>query len=146
MSGPLFFTAMMVVVLAFGVGMFWQESRRIRQRETVYGVEDSIEFVWDALGDDTLGLKKSDVRRILEWEMHYLQQPHLWEADGQPVVGGTAAAIYAQEQALAAGYPYEPHQIFAVLDYQAAYLLAIGAIGGEVGTDEAPGGTPSPTS
>lgn len=142
MSGPLFFTAMMVVVLAFGVGMFWQESRRIRQRETVYGVEDSIEFVWDALGEDSLDLKKSDVRRILEWEMHYLQQPHLWEADGQPVVGGTAAAIYVQEQALAAGYPYEPEQIFAVLDYQAAYLLAIGAIGGEVASDETPGDTP----
>lgn len=132
MNGPLFFAAMMVVVLGFGVAMFWQESRRIRQRETIYGVEDSIEFVWDALGENPAGLKKSDVRRILEWEMHYLQQPHLWQSDGPAVVGGTNAAVYVQEQALAAGYAYEPEQIFAVLDYQAAYLHAIGAIGSAV--------------
>lgn len=138
MNGPLFFAVMMTVVLGFGVAMFWQESRRIRQRETIYGVEDSIEFVWDALGEDSAGLKKSDVRRILEWEMHYLQQPHLWEQDGPPVVGGTAAAAYVQEQALAAGHPYEPEQIFAVLDFQAAYLLAIGAIGHEVRDGEGP--------
>jgi hypothetical protein len=138
MNGPLFFAVMMVVVLGFGVAMFWQESRRIRQRETIYGVEDSIEFVWDALGEDNSGLKKSDVRRILEWEMHYLQQPHLWQSDGPAVVGGTPAAVYVQEQAMAAGHPYEPEQIFAVLDYQAAYLLAIGAIGDQVADGELP--------
>jgi hypothetical protein len=119
----------MAVVLAFGIAMFWQESRRMQQREAVYGVEDSVEFIWDALGEDDHGLKKSDVRRILEWEMHYLQQPHLWEDDGQPVVASEAAATYVQEQALRMGHPYEPDQIFAVLDFQAAYLLAIGAIG-----------------
>ena len=129
MSGPLFFAVLMVVVLAFGVAMFWQESRRMRERETIYGVEDSIIFVWEAMGEDKLGLAKSDVRRILEWELHYLQQPHLWEDDGRAVVGGTAAAVYVQEQSLAAGHAYEPEQIFAVLDHQAEYLLAIGAIG-----------------
>ncbi len=132
MNGPLFFAVLMAVVVFFGAAMFWQESKRIRQPHTIYGVEDSIEFIWVALGGDTHGLKKSDVRRILEWEMHYLQQPHLWESESSPVFGGPAAAEYVQEQALAAGHPYEPDQIFAVLDMQAAYLEAIGAIGDQV--------------
>ncbi len=134
MSGPLFFMALMILVLAFGVAMFWQESKRLQHTTAIYGVEDSIEFVWDVLGGDNLGLSKSDVRRILEWEMHYLQQPHLWEGDGTAVVGGEASAVYIQDHALAAGYPYEPEQIYAVLDAQADYLRAIGAIG-----DAAPG-------
>jgi len=129
MNGPLFFAVMMALVLAFGIAMFWQESRRMRHPETIYGVEDSIEFIWDGLGEDKLGLKKSDVRRILEWEMHYLQQPNLWAEDGPPVVGGEPAARYTQEQALEAGFSYEPVQIFGVMDLQAVYLHAIGAVG-----------------
>lgn len=129
MSGPLFFAALMVVVFAFGIAVFWQESRRMQHREAIYGVEDSIEFIWEGLGEDKLGLKKSDVRRILEWEMHYLQKPELWEEDGQPIVGGEAAASYTQEQSLKEGHAYEPEQIYAVMDLQAEYLGAIGAIG-----------------
>jgi hypothetical protein len=37
--------------------------------------------------------------------------------------------MYVQAQSLEAGHPYEPEQIFAVLEFQAAYLHAIGAIG-----------------
>jgi hypothetical protein len=129
MNGPLFFGAMMALVLAFGIAMFWQESRRMQHREAIYGVEDSIEFIWEGLGEDKLGLKKSDVRRILEWEMYYLQQPKLWEDEGPPIVGGDAAARYTQKQALEAGFSYEPPQIFGVMDLQAEYLQAIGAVG-----------------
>ncbi len=129
MNGPLFFAVMMGVVLAFGIAMFWQESKRMSHRETIYGVEDSIEFIWEGLGEDRHDLSKGDIRRILEWEMRYLQQPDLWEADGQPVVGGEASAAYAQEMSLEAGYAYQPEQIYAVLDLQALYLEAIGAIG-----------------
>jgi hypothetical protein len=132
MSGPLFFAVLMAVVIAFGVAMFWQESKRIKQPHAVYGVEDSIEFIWLAFGDAAHGLKKSDVRRILEWEMHYLQQPHLWESEDAPVFGGRAAAEYVQAQSLAAGYSYEPDQIFAVFDMQTVYLEAIGAVGDPV--------------
>ncbi len=136
MSGPLFFAVMIGVVLAFGVAMFWQESKRMSSRETIYGVEDSIEFIWEGLGDDRRGLSKDDVRRILEWEMHYLQQPDLWEDDGPPVIGGEAAAAYAQEKALESGHAYQPDQIYAVLDLQAAYLQAIGAIGDPADLDD----------
>jgi len=137
MNGPLFFAVIMGVVLAFGVAMFWQESKRMSHREAIYGIEDSIEFIWSGLGDDLHDLSRSDVRRILEWEMHYLQQPDLWKADGRPVVAGEAAAAYAQEMSLAAGYAYQPDQIYAVLDLQAMYLEAIGAIGDAADTDGA---------
>jgi hypothetical protein len=108
----------------------------MQHRETIYGVEDSIEFIWAGLGEDKLGLKKSDVRRILEWEMRYLQQPELWQEDGQPIVGGEAAARYTQEQSLVEGYAYEPEQIYAVMDLQAEYLVAIGAVGDVVDPGE----------
>lgn len=136
MSGPLFFGVLMLVVLAFGVAMFWQESKRVRREAAIYGIEDSIEWIWEGLGDDTLGLTQADVRRILEWEMHYLQQPDLWKEDGTPVVGGEAAARYARERAAEQGHVYEPRQIHAVLDLQASYLRAIGAVGTPVDPDE----------
>jgi len=129
MNGPLFFAVMIGVVVAFGAAMFWQESKRMVSPEAIYGVEDSIVYIWESLGENTRGLNKEDVRRILEWEMFYLQQPDLWEGDGHPVVGGEAAAAFAQEKSLQSGKPYEPEQIYAVLDLQAAYLQAIGAIG-----------------
>ncbi len=136
MNGPLFFAVMMAVVLAFGVAMFWQESKRMSSREAIYGVEDSIEFIWLSLGDNRHGLSRDDIRRILEWEMHYLQQPDLWRDDGAPIVGGRAAAAYAQEKSLEFGFSYEPEQIYAVLDLQAAYLEAIGAVGEPANPDE----------
>jgi hypothetical protein len=128
----LLFAIVMIVVLAFGVGMFWQESRRMRQSAAIYGVDDSVEWIWEGLGEDRHGLKKSDVRRILEWELHYLQQPDLWRGDGAAVVGGEEAAAYAQQKSLEEGHAYEPEQIYAVLDLQATYLRAIGAVGDPV--------------
>lgn len=136
MNGPLFFAVMIGVVLAFGVAMFWQESKRMTSREAIYGVEDSIVYIWESLGEDKHGLTRGDIRRILEWEMLYLQQPDLWKGDGQPVVGGQEAAAFAQKKSLESGNAYEPEQIFAVLDLQASYLGAIGAIGDPADPDE----------
>lgn len=132
MSGPFFFAVLMALVLAFGIAMFWQESKRMRQNAAIYGVDDSIEWIWEGLRDDPKDLTKDDVRRILEWEMHYLQQPDLWQHEGPAVIGGDAAAAYAQERSLEEGHAYAPEQIYAVLDLQATYLQAIGAIGDPV--------------
>ncbi len=44
-------------------------------------------------------------------------------------MAGDAAARYTQEQAFNEGHAYEPEQIYAVMDLQAAYLQAIGAVG-----------------
>ncbi len=116
---------------ALAAAMLWQERRTVPEPDgaIIYGVEDSVVFVWERLDPEVRDhLHKRDVRRILELEMMYLQQPRLRE-DGRPaVVGGVEAAAYAQDRAVEEGHPYEPDVIFAVLDLQADYLAALGAV------------------
>lgn len=119
--------ALVAVLVVFGVGLLLQE-RRPHEVAIVYSVEDALQFVWDGLDDSTkASIGRSDVRRILEWEMHYLQRPE--HREGAAVVGGIDAAAYAQEQAIARGFGYEPDLIFEVLALQAEYLASLGAIG-----------------
>lgn len=132
--------AVLTVVLALvAAGMLWQE--RVRPAEpsdaVVYGVEDAVAYVWDRLSPQTRAdLGRGDVRRILEWELHFLQQPKL--RDRPAVLGGTEAAQYVQDRAYEAGYSYEPGPIFAVLDLQAEYLAELGAVG-EAAADDVDG-------
>jgi hypothetical protein len=129
MAPLLFLLALVAVLVVFGVGLLLQE-RRPSEVAIVYSVEDAIDFVWDGLSDETrTSVGRSDVRRILEWEMHYLQRPD--HREGPAVVGGIDAAAYAQERSIAQGYGYEPPFIFEVLDLQAAYLAQLGAVGGQ---------------
>ncbi len=114
----------------FGVGRLFQE-RRSNEVAIIYGVEEALDFIWEGLGDATKeSVRRRDVRRILEWEMHYLQRPD--QRDEEAVVGGLDAAAYAQEKSYAQGYAYEPEVIFEVLDLQAEYLVALGAVGDPV--------------
>lgn len=130
---PLVFLGVLVVILiVLGVGMLYQERRSTTSDGTIiYGVDESIEFVWERLAPEAReGLRRDDVRRILEWEMHYLQRPS--ERHGSAaIVAGVDAATYAQERAWEAGYSYEPELVLAVMDLQGEYLLAIGAVGDE---------------
>lgn len=121
--------ALVAVLVVFGVGLLLQE-RNPKETAIVYSVEDAVEFVWEGLSDNTReAIGRGDVRRILEWEMHYLQRPD--HREGAAVVGGIDAAAYAQERAIEQGYGYEPAVIFEVLDLQAAYLAELGAVGDE---------------
>lgn len=126
--GPLLLILVLVAVLvAFAVGLLLQE-RRPSEVAVVYSVEDALDFVWDGLGDSARqSIGRTDVRRILEWEMHYLQRPE--HREGVAVVGGIDAAAYAQERAIEQGFGYEPEVIFEVLALQAGYLDALGAVG-----------------
>lgn len=128
--GPLLLVIALVLVLAvFGAGMLVQEhGRQVDDGVAVYGVDDAVTYIWERLPEamvDSIG--SADVRRILEWEMLYLQQPA--KRDGPAVVGGAEAAEFVQERAFADGHAYEPDEIFTVLDLQADYLKAIGAVG-----------------
>jgi hypothetical protein len=83
------------------------------------------------LSDSTKAtIGRSDARRILEWEMHYLQRPD--HREGEAIVAGFDAAAYAQDRAIEQGYGYEPAAIFEVLELQAEYLATLGAIGDRV--------------
>lgn len=126
-----------VLLIAVGGAFAWQERRPAPEGSIIYGVEDSIEFIMDGLSDETRSqLRRRDVRRILEWEMRYLQDPGLHGDHGVPVIGGLEAAEYAQQQSLEHGSGYDGAVILEVLDLQAAYLGALGAIGAPVEADE----------
>lgn len=131
--GPLvFFLALVALVAVFAVAMLLQARRtQIRDGVAIYGVDDAVVYVWERLPEViAASVDRSDIRRILEWEMLYLQRPS--RRDGPAVVGGVDAAEFIQERAYEAGHAYEPEAIFAVLDLQADYLLAIGAVGDPV--------------
>ncbi len=124
--GPLLLVLALVLVLAvFAVGMALQERvRRVDDGVVVYGVDDAVVYVWERLPVDLAGSNsQSDVRRILEWES---------KRDGPAVVGSVEVAQFVQDRAYETGHPYESEVIFAVLDLQADYLRAIGAVGGPV--------------
>jgi hypothetical protein len=145
--------ALIVIALAF----LWQERRTRPEPVVVYGVEDAIDWVMPHLSPATASrLGRDDVRRILAWEMRYVQDPDLRSADDVVVVGGLEAAEYTQRRAVAEGHPYDGDMIIEVLDLKAGYLAAIGAVGDPVGAeetrrvidrwahpDDAAGGTPS---
>ncbi len=124
------------LLIAVGVAFWWQEKARSPDREVVYGIEDALDYVMGRLSPAArAAVRRADVRRILEWELRYLQDPAL-RHDEAAVVGGLQAAQFAQDQALAQGYPYEPEVIIEVLDLQAAYLSELGAVGDPVSAEE----------
>jgi len=140
---------MEVFLLVFGVlligalaaAMVWQERHPPPEPRdaVVYGVEDSVVYVWEGLNQEFRGrITRSDVRRILEWELHFLQQPALRGEEEPAVVGSVEAAAYVQDHAHQAGHTYDPDVIFAVLDLQAEYLAAIGAIADVAESTEEP--------
>ena len=128
----------LALLLSVGIGLLWQEHRRIPERAVIYGEDDSVEFIMPRLSEDArTQLKTADVRRILEWSVRYLQDPDLRaELETPPVAGGVDAAEYVQARALEAGYGYDGALIVEVLDLQTDYLVAIGAVGVPVDDEE----------
>ncbi len=119
---------LLVLLLVIGAGFAWQERRNLPERARIYGVEDSIEFVMNGRTSDALD--RNDVRRILEWSVRYLQEPSVRSDPDAPVeFAGNDMGRYIQDQAMVQGHGYDGEAIREVLELQAAYLAAIGAIG-----------------
>lgn len=122
---------LLVLLIAIGLGFAWQERRTIPDAARVYGVEDSIEFVREGLsvaGRDELN--RHDVRRILEWSVRYLQDPRVrLDPDAAVEFGGVDMLEYIQTQTLTQAHTYDTESIGHVLELQAQYLGAIGALG-----------------
>ena len=119
------------VLVAVALAFAWQERRSVPETVTIYGVEDAIAFIEERLSEGSAAeVRPTDIRRILEWEMKYIQNPRVrTESDEPTVVGGINAARYVQERSVAAGTPYDGPVILEVLELQAEYLAAIGAVG-----------------
>lgn len=137
------FVALLVGVFLVIVALIvWQEAKRRPSYEPLeYVVEDAVKHV-DAGMHEGSSLSKSDIRRVLEYEVFYLQglAQENRKNPVETVAGGHEASVdYIVSQVEAKhGVAYSQEDIEAVLRLEADYLMAIGAVGEpvELGEDE----------
>jgi hypothetical protein len=125
---------LVAVFLVIVAVMVWQEGRRrtVGEEGPTYVVEDAVDRIAAGL-DATVDLRRSDIRRIVEYEVFYLQglaqrnRRHPVEV----VAGGgdAAVAFIADRIAEAHGVVYAHGDIRSVLALEAEYLASIGAVG-----------------
>lgn len=135
------FVALLVGALLVIVAlMVWQEARRRPSYEPLeYIVSDAIKHVSERLPEGST-LNNGDIRRILEWEVFYLQG--LAQDDRrnpvETVAGGHPLSVeyIANQIRTKHGMSYSQEQIEDVLRLEADYLVAIGAVGEAVGEEE----------
>ncbi len=131
---PLVLGALLVaVLLGMAAAMVWQEAvKRPVSEPLTYVLEEAVRFVHNGLGPDS-PLTADDVRRILEWEVIYLQGVTPSRRDSlQPVrVGGSDDAVQfiSRQITRRSGPRYGEGAIRAVLEGEAEYLVSIGALG-----------------
>lgn len=136
------FVGLLGTVLLFVVAaLVWQEARsRSMDGGPVYVLEDAVDHVMAGLAGTGSRLRRSDVLRILEYEIFYLQG--LAQEDRrnpvETVAGGTEASIsyIGQQIAEKHGAIYPHDEIEAVLVLEAGYLVRIGAVGTTVNAQE----------
>ena len=132
---PLLLGALLLALL-FGLAaaLVWQEAnQRAMPEQLTYVLEDAVGFVGQEVGDVS-HLSSEDIRRILEWEVIYLQGISPRGAGRlEPVRVGNSddATRFILEQV---GQPtqYSEDDVRRVLAGEAAYLLSIGAVGAAV--------------
>ncbi len=128
---------LLLLLLLVGLAFYWQGSIRLPGSAISYGVEESIRYITPRLSEATrqqIGAKS--VRRILEWEMKYLQDSLDANPDQVVVLGGDSAVDYVIERTARQGFDYEPQIVREVLQLQAEYMASIGAIAQAVTDDE----------
>lgn len=135
------FVALLVGLLLVIVAlMLWQEAKRRPSYEPLeYVVNDAVKHIAERLPED-VDLSNSDIRRIIEWEVFYLQglAQDKRSTPVETVAGGHEASVgYIADQIhLKHGVSYSHDEIAEVLRLEADYLVAIGAVGEPVGEEE----------
>ena len=141
MSGPAVFAfvALLIGIFLVVVAMVvWQEARRRPSYEPLtYVVDDAVIHVEAGLIDEGNNhLSRADIRRILDWEVFYLQGLAQDDRSNpvETVAGGHEASIdYITDQIAAKhGVSYAREDVENVLRMEADYLFQIGAVGDEV--------------
>lgn len=129
------------VFLLVVAALLWQEAkRRTFDEGYVYVVDDAVDFIHGRLDDPSF--RRSDVKRIIEYEIFYLQglAQENRRNPVEVVAGGSEAAVAYIAGRIAevhdVSYPLE--QIRSVLALEAEYLRSIGAVGEPV--EDVPGG------
>jgi hypothetical protein len=104
---------------------------------SIYDLDEAVTFVADRLPDEvTAQLSFDDVRALLRWHIEYLEDRGVARRQGVddlaagPLVAAEDAAVaYVLGRAGEAGLEVADVWVVQVLDGDAAYLEAIGAIG-----------------
>ena len=121
--------------------MVWQEARRRPSYDPLtYVVEDAVRHVETGLAQEGQPtVPRADIRRILEWEVYYLQG--LAQEDRskpvETVAGGHEASVdfILDQVATKHGVSYARRDVENVLRLEADYLYRIGAVGDPVEDD-----------
>ncbi len=126
--GGLLFGAFLLIVAA----LLWQEAReRGNPSESVFGIEDATDHILTVLGEPVASrLGRDNVRRIIEWQVRFLQDLAKEDEDVPIVVGTTRGTVeYIRVRLEQAGHPLPEDDVAAVLDAQGEYLAGLGVIG-----------------
>ncbi len=132
--GAILFGVLLLVAAAF----VWQEASLAPDAETTYVIEEVVPFAYHLLSDQAMGhLYVDDVRRILEWEVRYLQglasrgagNGDAPRSVGPLVAGSDEGVTFIINRAAQHGHLYEAADVLEVLAGEAAYLVDIGAVG-----------------
>ncbi len=133
-----FIVLLVGVLLVIVALLIWQEARRRPSYEPLeYVVEDAVKHVEAGLAaEGTENLTKADIRRILEWEVYYLQGLAQEKRSNpvETVAGGhqTSIEYIVDEIASKHGVSYSHRDVENVLRHEADYLVRIGAVGDPV--------------
>jgi hypothetical protein len=133
----LFFAAFLGGVLLLIMALLvWQQARaRPTYQPLEYVVEHAVLHILERLPEG-VRLNRADVRRILDYELHYLQG--LAQDDRRnpvdTIAGGHDASIQWIQSEIQSkhGVTYSFDDIATVLALEADYLVAIGAVGDPV--------------
>lgn len=127
------------VLLVIVAVIVWQESKRRPSYEPLeYVIEDAVKHIHTGLvAEGKEGLTRVDVRRIIEWEVFYLQG--LAQDDRrnpvETVAGGHEASLdfILDRVENVSSLTYSREEVADVLRLEADYLVRIGAVGEPVG-------------
>lgn len=130
--------ALLLLVTALVV---WQEAKKRPSYDPLeYVIDDAVQHIQQGLAaEGKTHLSKSDIRRIVEWEVFYLQglAQERRSTPVETVAGGHDASVeyIVAEIQEKHGIEYSPEDVADVLRYEADYLIAIGAVGEPVDPD-----------
>ena len=131
MAFALTLVAVLLVMVAL---VIWQHAQREGPKEVTFGIENAVSFITARLDPDVHKRLGTDgVRRVVEWEVFYLQG--LAQEDRrhpvETVAGayGPAVEFIKGEIARVHDRTYSAEDIGSVLALGVTYLQSIGAIG-----------------
>lgn len=127
--------AVLLIILAL---VIWQHAQREGPSEVTFGIENAVSFITARLAPDVkTRLGRDGVRRVVEWEVFYLQG--LAQDDRrhpvETVAGdyGPAVEFIRSEIARVHDRTYSLEDIGSVLALGVIYLQSIGAVGEQAG-------------